>query len=87
MGKQPVEFDLYEWMVLTDLIKATPDHKGSDVYGLLKLTKGCSSQVMLDGTTEDARRRSLVDKLDKWWKDGYRYIEFKPFEDQEDSID
>ena len=39
MGKQPVEFDLYEWMVLTDLIKATPDHKGSDVYGLSKLTK------------------------------------------------
>jgi hypothetical protein len=93
MEKRPVKFDLVEWMVLTDLIRARPkkyqdkDHKGTDVYNISKLNADCASPVKLDGTTEDKRRRALVTKLRKWRNDGYRYIEFKPFENREDSLD
>ena len=93
MGKQPVKFDLYEWMVLTDLIMARPKkyqgkgHKGSDVYNISKLNADCASPVKLDGTTEDKRRRALVAKLKEYEDEGYRYIEFRPFEDQEDGMD
>ena len=93
MEKRPVKFDLFEWLILTDLVKADrekyqdKDHKGSDVYNISKLNADCASQVMLDGTTEDARRRALVAKLKEYEDEGYRYIEFRPFEDQEDAMD
>jgi hypothetical protein len=93
MEKRPVKIDLVEWMILTDLIKARPkkyqdkDHKGSDVYDLSKLAEDCGKPIWDVGPTERARRVSLVTKLEEWSKDGYRSIEFKPFEDREDSID
>ena len=93
MEKRPVKFDLFEWLILTDLVKATPrkyqdkGHKGTDVYNISKLNADCASPVKLDGTTEDKRRRALVTKLEEWSKDGYRFIEFRPFENREDSLD
>ena len=93
MEKRPVKFDLYEWMVLTDLIMARPkkyqdkDHKGSDVYNLLELAIDCGSPVELDGREDDAPRASLVKKLVKYLDDGYRYIEFRPFDDRGNSLD
>ena len=96
MEKRPVTLDLSDWVILTDLVKATPrkyqdkGYKGSDVYNLFKLTKGCASQVELDEETDRvhrAQRASLVTKLKGYMDEGHRYVEFKPFEDQEDSLD
>ena len=93
MEKQPVTLDLSDWVILTDLIKARPKkyqgkgHKGSDVYNLEELAIDCGSPVELDGREDDAPRASLVKKLVKYLDDGYRYIEFKPFDDRGNSLD
>ena len=93
MEKRPVEFNLFEWLILTDLVKATPrkyqdkDHKGTDVYNLIKLRQGCTNPFWDVGQTERKQRGSLNTKLKKYTDDGYRFIEFKPFDDQGDSLD
>jgi hypothetical protein len=96
MEKRPVTLGLSDWVILTDLIKARPkkyqdrDHKGTDVYSLWKLMGGCARQVKLDEKTDRVHRAhcaSLVTKLKRYIDEGHKYVEFKPFEDQEDSID
>ena len=93
MEKRPVKFDLFEWMILIDLIQENQKkyqdkgYKGTDVYNLLELSIACGSPFALDGREDDAPRASLVKKLVKYLDDGYLYIEIKPFEDQDDSLD
>ena len=90
MDKRPVTFDLAEWLILTDLVKSAParfqdkDHKGTDLYSLDKLTRGCSAQVPLDNSPKDRQLRSLVTKLEGYTKEGHRYVEFKPFDGPDD---
>ena len=85
MKKLPITLDLFDWVILTDLIKGNPkkyqdkEHKGTDVYDLLKLRKGCAKQIFLDGRPTEEAHLDLVTKLSKYEKDGYTYIEFKPF--------
>ena len=93
MEKRPVKFDLFEWMILIDLIQENQikyqdkGYKGTDVYNLLKLTIACASPLW-DGTATDRKHRvPLVTRLEKYEGEGYRFIEFKPFEDREDSLD
>ena len=93
MEKRPVTLDLSDWVILTDLIKARPkkyqdkDHKGTDVYNLLKLTIACASPLWDDTATDREHRVPLVTRLEKYEGEGYRFIEFKPFDDQGDSLD
>ncbi len=93
MEKRPVKFDLFEWMILIDLIQENQKkyqdkgYKGTDVYNLIKLRQGCTNPFWDVGRTERKQRASLNTKLKKYTDDGYRYIEFRPFEDQESSLD
>ena len=90
MDKRPVKFNLAEWLILTDLVRANPrkfqdkDHKGTDVYSLSKLKRGCSKQVPLDNSPKDRQLRSLVTKLEGYTKEGHRYVEFKSFDGPDD---
>ncbi len=91
MEKRPVKFDLVEWMILTDLIKARPkkyqdkDHKGSNLYNLKKLNGGCGVRVGLSGEAGRAQYVLLVTKLEGYIGEGHRYIEFRPFDDEGDA--
>ena len=93
MEKRPVKFDLFEWMILIDLIQENQKkyqdkgYKGTDVYNLEELAKGCGGPLFDVGPTERKQRAALVTKLEGYIGEGHRYIEFRPFEDQEDGMD
>ncbi len=91
MEKRPVEFNLVEWLILTDLVKASPKkyedkgYKGSDVYNLEELAMGCGGPLWDVGPTERKQRAALVTKLEGYIGEGHRYIEFRPFDDGGDA--
>jgi len=90
MDKRPVEFNLAEWLILTDLVKAIPrryqdkDHKGSDLFNIEKLAIGCGGSFFDVGPTESKQRAALVTKLKRLTDEGYRHIEFRPFDGPDD---